>query len=233
VKKVTKSRKLLQALLFLVSIGSMLLYGCSSSGATTQYTTTSTYTPPTYATVTSSTPITSETTSASKARVSIVSSVDKVKPGETFDVFVRVDSVLPTRGVQFTIKWDPNKAECTSVEMGDYYQTVAKEHGGEIIALPSSLKPDNAIGQFPSGVDPIYKTSNAVAVAIAGAIAEDGTLIGPTGTGKVIILHMLSRSESTGDLKFDLSNVVLKDNSKPSVSMETEISGTQITLAAG
>jgi hypothetical protein len=243
---VPNKRNLLTVVCLVFTAIVLLLPGCSNGQAATPLSSTTSTplaTPFTASQVPTSRPATTSppatiTTSPSKqspvasgAEVNVVSSSQTVKPGDKFDIFIKINSNKPTRGFQCTLNWDAAKTECSSVELGDYYQGYVKDHKGDLITLPNPLKADNSIGQFPEGVDPVYKTAKSAAIAVAGAIGSDGVPLGPVGVGDSFVLHMTAKAGVSGSARFALSNVVVKDNAKPANSLEVKVTDVQVTIS--
>lgn len=195
----------------LVSIIFGLLSGCSSAG-----TTNSSANPAgsIASTKTSSAvnPISSPTmpTTTEKVTFSVVSSTGTVKPGDNFDISIRITTDQPSRGAQFSLKWDPAKVECIAVKQGLFFKDFAESNGADLFLLPSD-KPiaDNVAGTFPKTNDP----KKRMMIAMHGGIRDgDGKAAGVTGTGDIFILQMLAKAGSKGPVDFLLSEVLLGDN---------------------
>lgn|GEM_PF-3106570 len=162
----------------------------------------------------------------SNLSVSAVPSVENVKPGDKFDINIRVKNNQPSRGVQFSLNWDPAKVECVSADQGGYFKDFASAHGAELFILPSD-KPvaDNAAGKFPKSKDPVM-------IALSGGRLDDGTALGATGEGDVFVLHMNVKDGASGPVDFKLANVVLGDNNNDlSQDLHASANNGKITIA--
>ena len=162
----------------------------------------------------------------SNLSVSAVPSVENVKPGDKFDINIRVKNNQPARGVQFSLNWDPAKVECVSADQGGYFKDFASAHGAELFILPSD-KPvaDNAAGKFPKSKDPVM-------IALSGGRLDDGTALGATGEGDVFVLHMNVKDGASGPVDFKLANVVLGDNNNDlSQDLHASANNGKITIA--
>jgi len=200
---------------------SSLLTACGSS------TTTAGSTPTTTTANIKTTAPASTMPKESKNSVSTVPSAASVKPGDTFDVAIRVTNEQPSRGMQFSLMWDPSKVECTSVDQGGYYKDFAAANKGELFLIPSD-KPvaDNDAGVFPKTNDPLHQ----MMIAMQDAHDAGGTPLGVTGTGDVFILLMAVKSGASGQVDFTLSQVLLSDASLEPKDMKPDVINGKITI---
>jgi len=159
-------------------------------------------------TTVSSSPV-SNSAIAANASVSVIPSVEAVKSGDTFDLTIRAANDQPSRGIQFSLKWDPAKVECISVDQGSYFKDFATSHGGDVFVMPSNNPAaDNDNGIFPkTSSDPLAR----LMIAMNGAQDAGGTPLGVTGSGNVFILHMKVKDGASGQVNFNLSQVILSD----------------------
>ena len=161
------------------------------------------------------------------ASISAIPSVSTVKPGENFDISIQVQNGTPARGAQFSLSWDPTKVECVSAEEGTYFEVFAQANDGDIFALPSTPVPDNTNGKFPKdGASPTN-----MAMAMTGAQGADGSLLGPTGTGVIYILHMTTKDGASGTVTFKLSNTEIGDNTAEINDMHPTVNNGEITIS--
>ncbi|AKG52871.1 hypothetical protein DGWBC_0183 [Dehalogenimonas sp. WBC-2] len=164
-----------------------------------------------------------------KISVTAVPSKITVKPGETFDVFIRVVNDQQCRGVSFTLNWDTSKVTCNSGEPGAYLKDFASANNGDLFYLPSkNPDADNSAGQFPKTVG----TQKMLQIVMTGAMTPNGIFVGPTGSGDIYVLHMTANSGVSGNVTFSLSNVILGDTS-PDIpkDLNAKVNNGQITIS--
>lgn len=204
--------KLLAAFCIITAF-SLVLAGCGSSSTTTG--------------VGSTTIKTSTTQSANegKSSISVVPSVSTIKPGGEFDISIRVQNDQPTRGGQFSIRWDPNKVQCVSTEEGSYFRDFVQSHNGDMFLIPSSPAFDNTNGIFPMDIN------SPLMMAMTGAQGPDATNLGVTGSGDIYILHMIAKNDASGTVDFQLSNVILGDATADSNNMHPTVNNGKITIS--
>ena len=145
---------------------------------------------------TSTNSTTSIISNTSDPNVSLVSSISTVKAGGTFDIMVRVSNTQPSRGMEFAITWDSSQVECVSVTKGNYFSDFAAANSGDVYLLPSNPVADNQAGRFPKNVNTNPESQPTLQnIALMGAQGPAGsdTLLGPTGSGDVYILHMIAK----------------------------------------
>jgi hypothetical protein len=155
--------------------------------------------------------------------------VPTVSPGGTFDLDIVVANTTPARGLQFDVLWDPTKVQCVSAEQGDYFQNFANANNGSIFLLPSAPQADNTVGKFPKDG---ATSPTLLNILITGAGGPDGTSLGVTGSGTAFVLHMAALSGASGTVQFTLENVLLGDNSNPSVDMHAKVNNGTITISS-
>jgi len=190
--KKNSNNKIFFAFIFFVAMMSLVLAGCSSSAAST----------------TNTTKPLSTTVSSGDTNISAIPSADTVKPGDKFDVSIRVTNSQPSRGVQFSLSWDPSKIQCDSVEQGDYFSRFAQANNGDLFIIPSANPPaDNTAGIFPKPSG----SNTYVAIAMTGAWASDNTELGVTGSGNIYILHMSVKAGASGTANLTLGNIKVVD----------------------
>ena len=88
-------------------------------------------------------------------------------PGDHFNVDVVLTSDVPTRGVQFGLRFDPTVVQIDKVADGTYYQSWAQSNGAQASTVVA-FKPDNTAGT----------------VSVGGIAVLGGAGGGPTGAGK-------------------------------------------------
>lgn len=82
-----------------------------------------------------------------------------VKSGGQFEVQVKIVSVVPTRGAQFSVSYDPRLIQLAGVKQGDYYADGTMRTGGSTYFIAGAT--DNKTGHL-----------DAVAVALTGGKKE-------------------------------------------------------------
>ena len=213
--KITTGLKLLGGVC-LISSAILILSGCSSG------TTAATSTPATPGAIT--TAVTSKPAVVTgTSSISLVPSATSVKPGQNFDLTVRVQSSQATRGMHFDVKWDSSKVLCNSAESGNYYSAFASQNQGDVFLLPAKPVIDNDSGRFPSG-------STKMMISLTGARTEGGDFLGPSGTGDVYILHMTAKDGASGEVNFTLADVRLGDNTEAINDLQPKIINAKITI---
>ena len=171
----------------------------------------------------------SDNTTATDPSVSLVPSVTSVKAGDTFDISVSIVNSSPSRGVQFTISWDPSKVECDSSDAEDYFQSVAAANNGSMYYLPGLPETaDNDAGQFPNPKD----NNGIEMMIITGAQGPNDTLFGASGSGIAFVLHMTAKSGVSGSVSFKQSNVILIDNTLAANGMDAKVNNCSVNITS-
>ena len=163
--------------------------------------------------------------------VSLVPPADPVKAGTDFELDVRIKTKIPSRGFQCIVKWDPAKVKCTGVEEGGFYKDFVKANKINEFVNPQPLTFDNETGKFPAGTDLVGSQLFAAAIALLGSKKnDDGTLIGPSGSGSAFKLHMAANAGAIGTTEFSLEQVKLNNNGQPPITIDAAINNCQITI---
>jgi hypothetical protein len=129
-----------------------------------------------------------------------------------FVATVAVNSQAASRGIQFSISFDPRLVSVTSIKEGDYYSSVAKSKGGGTYFVAGEL--DKKAGILKNVAINVYGAQNTEV----------------SGQGTVAVLTMKSTSSKiTGTCPFKLTDVIL--GSKTSAQIKNTVVGnSQITV---
>jgi hypothetical protein len=158
-------------------------------------------------------------TLASNTSIIVIPSSTTVNPGDSFDIAIEMTSDVPTWGIQLQVAYDPKLIEIVSTEEGGFYQEWASQNGAESITLPSPA-PDNQKGVI-----------STFAIVVMGATPGEG----PMGTGNIIVLKAIAKSDASGSTNITLSDIQISD-SAVNDGYVTEVGGVVIqnaTVAIG
>jgi hypothetical protein len=136
-------------------------------------------------------------TQMSDTTLAVTPSKTVINPGETFDLVISISTDAQTRGVQFSIKFDPNLIEMTDgYEEGTFYSDWASQEGAVSMVIPQPVI-DNSAGEV-----------KLMGIAILGAAEGTG---GPSGKGVVLTLSGKAKEGANGVATFKLNEVIVAD----------------------
>lgn len=153
-------------------------------------------------------------TLASNTTLSIVPESTSVKPGDSFNISVVIDTDVPTWGLQFGVSFDPNLVEITGVQESSFYKAWATENGVETMMIPNP-NPDNNKGLVPS-----------FAIILLGAPRNQG----PVGQGELATLNAKVKPNAKGKVEFRLIQVQISDSGTFG-DVTTEVGGVMLQNA--
>ncbi len=144
-KKVTIKCKLMGGILLTLAAAAILINGCSTNS------------PASNTAISSVNSNASATKSSSQVNVSVPSSgaslsvaFDKpsVNPGEAFLINILLETNVPSRGAQCSLKFDPSVMEYNGFNEGNFYKDWAVANGVTTFVFPSEPAVDNAKGSM-------------------------------------------------------------------------------------
>ena len=133
--------------------------------------------------------------------VSISPAAQTVRPGDSFDIVVTLNTDIASRGGQCRLNFNSVLVQCDSVTEGSFYKNWTVSNSGSTIVFPQP-EIHNDTGKVTD-----------IGIAIMGGDAG-----GPTGSGEFCIYHMTAKTGVSGTSLITLSNVVLTDENGYDIS---------------
>jgi hypothetical protein len=143
-----------------------------------------------------------------------------VNPGDQFQVAVTLSTGVPSRGLQFGLKWDPRVVQVDRVSPGAFFANWSTDHKAQVSLLPQ-FAPDNANGRTAVG---------GIAVLTAEAQKADGL----TGNGPALTVRLTAKQGISGQTQLDFYGVVVNGiGNNGAVASQTGVSTAAGAIVVG
>jgi hypothetical protein len=150
----------------------------------------------------------------------LVGPTGAIAPGSSFDVQVRFDCPVATRGAQFGLSFDPRLVEAAGVDEGDYYRGWGTQNGASTVLVPGVQ------------IDAQRGWVRTLAIALLGGPGE----LGPVGSGVLATAHFQAKAGTSGNATIALENVVvsqLQANGTLASAPSVQVIGVAIAIGTG
>jgi hypothetical protein len=114
-----------------------------------------------------------------------------LKPGQSFEIQVWLDTAYTTRGVQFGFTYDPKLIEVTKVTEAEYYRTWAIKNHASTTVIPGV------------SIDAEHGVIKPLAIALLGGPPNDG----PSGSGLIAYVDGRAKAGASGTTTLRLEGV--------------------------